>query len=70
MLEMSQWVLAETVALLTRQSQEMSIGLEFDCKDFDLSRIRRKVAYQEIKKYIEIKTGQKIHSAYIAQVMS
>ncbi len=63
-----QTVHVETVVLLTRQNPELHLELEIDTETFDFSKVKRKVTYQEIKKYIEVKTGQKIHSAYIAQV--
>ena len=58
----------ETVALLTRQNPKLHLELEIDSETFDFSKIKRKVTYQEIKRYIEVKTGQKVHTAYIAQV--
>ena len=58
----------ETVVLLTRQKPELHLELEIDTETFDFSKVKRKVTYSEIKKYIEVRTGKKIHTSFIAQV--
>lgn len=67
--QFGQTVHTETVALLSKgMIDSRKVKVDFSLEDMDLSELKGKATYAQIKEYVFNETGLKVSSLYIAQV--